>query len=442
MSGLNGDFLGFTFIINGKPYTSQELGITRVSDGDRYNEPLIPEIEDKTIEIPGLDGTYFYGSDFKTRNFSIKIAFDSMTEENFRTMRQIFGYKHTGELIFNEWPYKKYLVKVASPPELEYVCFDEQEREILPESATGVRVVDRRTVSVDVPYEKTITVKEGIIEVVPFLERPATITVEYDGRELSVDAPEEEREVFYDAETGELGIYIDGIEDGTELTVIIRFTLPGTEIQITRETIKPYGDYTGEKQRIYKGEGTIEFIAYYPFAKMVTKFADEYDNENKNEWLSVSGLKNSTWFDNGDVDKYVDGVINVYNPGDVETGFKLFIPFDANGTIPTFTLTYKDQVLNISEITRKEEDVIVEGNTEPGSIGVQINTNNGLIEGIWKRSDQNNQGINDMFVTSGQIYNECATGEFFKIQPSNQKQQIGITIDPGNIEIYYDYLYF
>ena len=175
---------------------------------------------------------------------------------------------------------------------------------------------------------------------------------------------------------------------------------------------------------------------------MVTKFADEYDNENKNEWLSVSGLKNSTWFDNGDVDKYVDGVINVYNPGDVETGFKLFIPFDANGTIPTFTLTYKDQVLNISEITRKEEDVIVEGNTEPGSIGVQINTNNGLIEGIWKRSDQNNQGINDMFVTSGQIYNECATGEFFKIQPSNQKQQIGITIDPGNIEIYYDYLYF
>lgn len=383
MSGLNGDFLGFTFITNGEAHKSQDLGITRVSDGDRYNETLIPEIEDKTIEIPGLDGTYFYGSDFKTRNFSIKIAFDSMTEENFRTMRRVFGYKHMGLLIFDEAPYKQYKVKVASPPELEYVCFDErsrQEGETIPNGGITWH---------------TEEVQQPIVD-------------------------DEGEPVMNDDDTPAME------------TVQIR----------VRDDITPW-EYSEGTQRIYKGEGTIEFIAYYPFAKMVTKFADEYDNDNKNEWLGVSGLKDSTWFDSEGVDEYVDsaGAINVYNPGDIETGFKLFIPFGANGTIPTFTLTYKDQVLNISEITRKEEDVIVDGDIEPGSIGVQINTDNGLIEGIWKRTE-NASEINNMFVTSGQIYNECATGEFFKIQPSDQIQEIGITIDPGDMEIYYDYLYF
>lgn len=381
---MKGDFTGFTFVYGGKAYTTEDLGITRVSDGDRYNEPLIPEIEDKTIEIPGLDGSYFYGSDFKARNFSIKIAYDEMNEVQFRKMRQVFGYKHIGLLIFDEAPYKQYRVKIASPPELDFVCFDERSRQ------------EGETVPNGGITWHTEEVQQPIVD-------------------------DEGEPVMNDDDTPAME------------TVQVR----------VRDDITPW-KYSEGTQRIYKGEGSIEFVAYYPFAKMVTKFADEYDNDNKNEWLSVSGLKDSAWFDNEDVDEYVDsaGVINIYNPGDIETGFKLFIPFDANGTIPTFTLTYKDQVLNISEITRKEEDVIVNGDTEPGSIGVQINTNNGLIEGIWKRSDQNNQEINDMFVTSGQIYNECATGEFFKIQPSDQIQEIGITIDPGDMEIYYDYLYF
>jgi len=40
MSVIKGDFLGFTF--NG--VHSSELGLTRVSDGSRYNENLYPTI--------------------------------------------------------------------------------------------------------------------------------------------------------------------------------------------------------------------------------------------------------------------------------------------------------------------------------------------------------------------------------------------------------------
>ena len=367
MLGLKGDFLGFTF--NG--VHSSDLGITHVSEGDRYKDNLIPEIEDKTVEIPGLDGAYFYGSNFKTRSISLSIAFDEVTEEQIRKMRQVFGYKHTGELIFDELPYKKYLVKIASPPELEYVCFDERKKQP-GESREGLRVIDR--------VEEPAILGEAIVDTAQVLS-----------------------------------------EDGSA---------------ITRETVYPWeyiiDEQTGEpvRERIYKGEGTIEFIAYYPFAKVVAEYADEYTDDNINEWLETSGLKDSSWFNQYNINKYVenDGVINVYNPGDIETGFRLIIPFN-NNIIPTFTLTYNDNVLNIMEIQKKEED-----------LGVQINTTNGLIEGI--RWNINLPNINDSLITSGQIYNEYATGEFFKIQPSDQIQRINITIDPGDMEIYYDYLYF
>ena len=60
MSIIKGDFLGFTY--NG--IHSSELGIFRVSDGSRYTENLLPTIQDKTVQVPGADGTYYFGSYF------------------------------------------------------------------------------------------------------------------------------------------------------------------------------------------------------------------------------------------------------------------------------------------------------------------------------------------------------------------------------------------
>ena len=50
---MRGDFIGFTY--NGFP--SSDLGIMRVSDGSRFNENLLPTMQDKTAQVPGGDGT-------------------------------------------------------------------------------------------------------------------------------------------------------------------------------------------------------------------------------------------------------------------------------------------------------------------------------------------------------------------------------------------------
>lgn len=350
---MKGDFLGFSFNTSGKHYTSEGLGIIRVSDGDRYKDSLVPEIEDKTVEIPGMDGVYFYGSNFKSRTFSLSIAFDRITEEQLRKIRQAFGYKHTGELIFDEAPYKKYMVKVASPPELDYVCFDER--------------------------KMTLVDFNGI-------KGPTTINQKQE-----------------------------------------------------------------ETERIYKGEGTLEFIAYYPFAKQVAKVRSAFEAQvepgkfnNIDEWWNSSGLLTDEDYNTINEYSYVDGAgaIYVYNPGDIETGFRLEIPFKDDMIIP-FTVEYGEGVtLHMDSIAKKGSDY-----------GIQINTVNGLVEGLQWNSD-NISDADRTLVTSGNIYNEFVTGEFFKIRPNDKgvinKQLITIEsesnlddTDTNNlVQIDYDYLYF
>ena len=144
-----GDFLGFTF---GGVHSS-DLGITRVSGGDRYNEELHPEIKDRTAEVPGLNGEYYFGSDFGPRSFDIEIAFDSLSEEQFRKLRQVFGTKNIKKLIFDERPYKYYMVKIESPIELSYVCFDEPKK-IIGAARDGIRVANRIPITEEVEGEE------------------------------------------------------------------------------------------------------------------------------------------------------------------------------------------------------------------------------------------------------------------------------------------------
>lgn len=431
------DFTGFTFNTGNRSYTSESLGITRVSEGDRYKDSLVPEIEDKTVEIPGLDGAYFYGSNFKTRTISLSIAFDEVTEEKLRTMRQVFGYRHTGELIFNEWPYKKYLVKVAQPPELEYVCFDERQKTTPTNAENGIRTIRNLSETVTVPaLDGEATLYGYTLHEQPIQKPVATINGEV-------------IEYTYNAGTNEC------IFEKEEEPVTVDI------IYDVKEKIYPY-KLLETTERIYKGEGTIEFIAYYPFAKQVAKKKKAYYKSQEqgyeptqeelaqiNEWWDTSGLLDS--YDG--IDVYSGGAINVYNPGDVETGFRLVIPFNTTTvnetttySLPGFTIKYvhvNDNIeealatLNVQEITRDSDDV---------STAIQINTMNGLIEGVYK--DTNTlilpEDINGSLITSGTIFNEYATGEFFKLLPCKENEyKIKITgLNNETPVIYYDYLYF
>ena len=115
------DYIGFTF----NNIHSSELGIVRVSDGSRFNENLLPTIQDKTVAVPGGDGTYFFGSFYTQRNFNVSFAFDSLTEEQFSKLKRWLGDKKIHELIFDELPYKAYRAKITGSATIKHIPFEE-----------------------------------------------------------------------------------------------------------------------------------------------------------------------------------------------------------------------------------------------------------------------------------------------------------------------------
>lgn len=351
--GMKGDFLSFSFA----GVDSSDLNIVRTSDGDRFDEELIPEIKDVTVEVPGMDGEYYFGTTYGTRTFEVSFAFDSMTEEQFRRLRQLYGRKRQGELIFSERPYKKYIAKIESPIELSYICFDEQD---------------------------------------------------YNWRKI-----EEHREAGSESVT-----YVKGIG--------------GRDYE--------FKEYSGTTRRIYKGEGKISFIAYFPFAKSNFKVLPESGNEyyeGSADWAVSSGILSLNERESGEIDVYSAGAINVYNAGDVPTGFRLYIP---SGLADTTTLTYNAGASNQSEIALL---VIKPFDLVTGDEGILIDTNSCLIVGVKDMSVGSNG--NPTYTTTGNLYNGyIESGYFFKLQPNlkTDNAQIQITNLTSTPQIFYDYLYF
>ena len=293
---LSGDFIGFTF--NG--VHSSDMGIIRTRDGSRFNENLLPASTDKTVQIPGGDGTYYFGSNYTQRQIPISIATDELTETQFRQLKQWLGDKQIHPLVFDEAPYKTYMVKTSSIPTLKFICFD------------------------------NITKNNGEIVV----------------------------------------------------------------------------------NRVYKGEGSLQFIAYFPFARCTKKYLSEYTDSNKEEWASASGLLTTQ----GDYDG-TGAEINLYNPGDVETDF---FAYYARTSLKRLTKIYINS--NILNFDFSNNDNVID-------TYIRINSKANLIEGC----DEN-------FKPTGTLYNKFITsGDFFKI-PTGENQLLSVGANCVKIE--YDYLYY
>lgn len=170
-------------------------------------------------------------------------------------------------------------------------------------------------------------------------------------------------------------------------------------------------------ERIYKGEGTIVFVSYYPYARSVHKFLDEYDDTiytNKYEWASASGLRPSKGT--------LDGTgtqISLYNAGDVPADWVVYYSINASGCALTqINLDNRPEIMQFSAIARENAS----------DSFVRINSRTQLIEGC----DSNK-------VPTGSTYNKyLKAGDFFKL-PLNTSTFVSNTACAG---IEYDYLYY
>lgn len=118
---VKGDYIGFTF---GDVHSS-ELGLMRVSNGSRYEQDLLPPLQDKTAQVNGRDGAVYFNSQYNTKPIKVPVAFDNMTEESFQKLKELVMDKKPKYLWFDETPYKQWLVKAGGLQSFKWVCFDE-----------------------------------------------------------------------------------------------------------------------------------------------------------------------------------------------------------------------------------------------------------------------------------------------------------------------------
>ena len=172
-----------------------------------------------------------------------------------------------------------------------------------------------------------------------------------------------------------------------------------------------------EGNRIYKGEGSIQFVAYYPYAKSVHKFLNEFDDtfyNNKSEWAAASGMLTAAGSYDG-----TGTSISLYNAGDIEADWQAFYTMTSSGcALTSISLNNGEGQMAFSAITRKNSN----------DVYLRINSRTGLIEGC----DLNK-------VPTGTLYNNfLIAGDFFKI-PLGESSFISNT---SCVEIKYNYLYY
>lgn len=310
-----GSYLGFTY----GGIHSSELGIVRTSASNRYDDQLLPASKAKTVEVPGGDGSYFFGQQFTQRQFTVNFAFDHLTDEQLRTLRAALGHKTVKPLIFDETPYKVYAAAVTGNATAKHLCFDD--------------------------------------------------------------------------------------------------------------------NYYG---RVYKGEGTIQFTCFYPYARSRYKFLEDYNlnsipewgNDesfrNIDEWKAASGMVLKTKGYDQDTLIDIGHLIELYNPGDIDTDWIINIPKD----LITDTFQIRFSRLNSEIIGRLNINNITSWITD--DLGIQINSKTQLIQGY------TNQGI-----VPNHVYNQyISAGTFVKIPKGETHLVVANIGTTDSISIEYDYLYF
>lgn len=116
------DFTGFRF---GNVH-SEDLHLVVVSSSNRFDKNLLPAPTDYTSKVPGGDGSYYFGSTFENREINVNVAFDNVSEMDFRKIQQLFATDKLEDLVFNEMPFKTFRAKLKSKPDFKVICFNDK----------------------------------------------------------------------------------------------------------------------------------------------------------------------------------------------------------------------------------------------------------------------------------------------------------------------------
>ena len=294
------DFYYGTSADNSRPTSgyASDFHLYRVSSSKRYNDNLIPSLSDKTAEVPGADGMYFFNSYYKQRQFTVNIAFDKLNDADLREMRNWLNGKDIKDLIFDEFPDVAYKAKVTGTPNLKFVPFDEP---------TG-KQVNNTTRSIAYMTSETTPTKPEV-----------SWSNLYDSDPVPEPGESQERRWHK----------IRAASDNWTVS-----TIDGV---VWDDPIKP-----GHRS-IYKGDGTITFTCYYPYGESTNEYhsGSKIGGEIPTTFVATTNSNidpDTTWTVSGTLNGQTSAFLSVTFPQAVTCPTNGSIEWDSNtGLIVTKT---------------------------------------------------------------------------------------------------------
>lgn len=200
--------------------------------------------------------------------------------------------------------------------------------------------------------------------------------------------------------------------------------------------------YDESNNRVYKGEGTINFVAYDVYGHCDHHFLDYYVNSNVNEWGAASGLKPSNEPSSGPPYErnagFVEGenYIRLYNGGDIPAAPIIWVrssigPNDGRVMDLREVRLYTGQNVLVNRMVFDPIEMAT------GDFYLQIDPTTELIE-----------GISQTFEPTGHLYNKYLTkGQFIKVPADGADYRLYTYKDQlvpltGTILQEYDFLYY
>jgi len=200
-------------------------------------------------------------------------------------------------------------------------------------------------------------------------------------------------------------------------------------------------DYTEESttSKIYKGEGSVVFTAFYPYAQAPYQTQDDYESASGldihgvriADWAAASRILTAAAYISAGYNEFVAGTAPLYNAGEISTPLLWCFAVVSAGQIQ---LSYK------VDGTTKAKVIIGTTNLTVGA-HYRFNSQLRLLEG--------GTFSGGIFTPNGNIYNEClVAGDFFNIDSFESGVDYDLVLSDSagtyvtNDLIDYDYLYY
>lgn len=284
MAHTNNEWLDFRFgpeppsNSSAKVYAS-DFHLVRVTSGSRYNQNILPSMTDKTADVSGGDGTYYFNTKYKQRQFSVNLAFDKVTDEDLSGIRKWLDGKEIQPLCFDEKPNIEYYAKVTGTPQLKYLPFTESEKK-------SNNITTKNSTVLEGALKSTLTTQNradwnsyaGTYSI------PCTVDREGTTHNYTTIIIHNTAEAFREDYPYELGFQDDTLtstwfswSDNGEISQVTSFIftdfMPSDYSLLSLFATLP-AIYTN----VYKGEGSVTFTCYDPYGYSKTQYSKNLKN--------------------------------------------------------------------------------------------------------------------------------------------------------------------